>query len=215
LAIYYLVFRSLIAYLTKAGLESTKMMLLIPPEASRGNYNLQVLLRGKEGADLFFQENGLEIPKDGKEATGKEVKETKKEAVATGKKDAIKITVDDEDEDDSPKAKQGVIKRSLNSLNKLVNGDGDDGTDDLKKELQKSLQDISIRKSAEVLVRASQNNLAEIASGKGKKEGSSSPKVSKSAQITEGKVSISNTPNVHAIPSRDDMKKSEASDLDV
>ncbi|KAJ3081902.1 hypothetical protein HK102_002068, partial [Quaeritorhiza haematococci] len=62
--IYFFVLRRFIEYLKTAGAESTKLLLLIPPEVAQRNFDLQVMLRGREEAIYYFQENNIELPKE-------------------------------------------------------------------------------------------------------------------------------------------------------
>lgn len=221
LAIYYMVFRSLISFLTKAGLESTKMMLLIPPEASRQNYSLQVLLRGKEGADLFFQENGFEIPTEKESIDVKTVSKEAKRPEIKKTSEAVKITVEDVHDDSTegqnlkPKKEGNALRRSFNSLVKMVGtGSSEDTNEDLEDELRKSKNEVSIRKSAEVLTR-SQTNLAAIVNGKDGKK-TSTPKVAQPLAMAEVRetlsVHISDKPNIHTIPSREQLRSNDHPD---
>ncbi|KAJ3079136.1 hypothetical protein HK102_004001, partial [Quaeritorhiza haematococci] len=62
--IYFFVLRRFIQYLRTAGAESTKLLLLIPPDIAQKNFNLQVMIRGREEAIYFFQENNFELPSE-------------------------------------------------------------------------------------------------------------------------------------------------------
>ncbi|KAJ3081919.1 hypothetical protein HK102_002061, partial [Quaeritorhiza haematococci] len=64
LVIYFFVLRRFIEYLRTAGAESTKLLLLIPPDIAQKNFDLQVMIRGREEAIYFFQENNFELPND-------------------------------------------------------------------------------------------------------------------------------------------------------